>query len=90
MAKSRVRTSLQLSSEMRGGGICPLPLPTNIFTKERRALWVYIWSFPSCQVNLSKGISESAAFALAELRSCFAGSSCVVALPFGTGLTHRR
>lgn len=89
MAKSRVRTSLQLSSEM-GGRICPLPLPTNIFTKERRALWVYIWSFPSCQVNLSKGISESAAFALAELRSCFAGSSCVVALPFGTGLTHRR
>lgn len=43
-----------------GRGICPLPLPTNIFTKARRALWVYIWSFPSWQVNLSKGISAGA------------------------------
>lgn len=54
-----------------GRGIFSLPFPTNIFTKEKRALWVYIWSFPSWPVNLPKCRvcpellnSESAEFAL--------------------------
>lgn len=57
-----------------GSGICPLPLPTSISTKEKRALLVCIWSVPSWQA-LSKGISGSAVFALAELGSCCAGSA---------------
>lgn len=88
MAESRAGISLLLPSEM-GGESVPSHSLQIFFTKEKRALWVYIWSFPSWQVNLSKGISGSAEFALAELGSCLAVSSCVVALPFGAGLAHR-
>lgn len=58
MAKSRVRTSLQLFSEM-GGESVPSHSP-QIFSPRREGLYGFIFSFPSWQVNLSKGISEGA------------------------------
>lgn len=73
-----------------GREICHPPHSLQIFSPRRKGLRVYIFGGSKFPLLAPKGICESAAFALAELGSCFAGSSCVVPWPFGTGLRHRR
>lgn len=86
MAKSRA------GAKMWEGNLPPPAPPKYFHQGAKGSVRVYLEEagFLYWQVNPWKGISESAAFALAELGSRFAGSSRAVSWPFGTGGSHRR
>lgn len=88
MAESRAGTSLLLPSEL-GGRSVPSHSPP-IFSPRRKGLCGFIFGVsPLGRLICQRGFLE-VQFALAELRSCFSGSSWEVPLPFGMGLTCRR